>query len=279
MRKVYIVPNIITAFGLACGLFVIYKAMFPVDKTIYALLHSSALILLLAGFADLLDGALARVFHAESEFGFMFDSLADSISFGVAPTVLFLRSIHVQSNTILGFFTIGACMIYSICAVLRLVRFNVKSNESKKNRHAELMFKKTFIGFPVPASAAVAVSTNLFFTSPISQEYISVDPVTRTIIMSCTFILLGYFMISRWKFPTVKTVRIRIPGIYLVFLSAILAIFILFGVMYFLSVVFVVFSLGYLVFGILLSIYRRFFSKRTDDSLDEIDSRHEEDHE
>ena len=94
MRKIYLIPNIITAFGLACGLFVIFKInMVEPGSGIYTVLNTSALLLLVAAFADLLDGAVARAFHAESEFGVMFDSLADAISFGVAPSVLLLKSL------------------------------------------------------------------------------------------------------------------------------------------------------------------------------------------
>ena len=74
-------PQYITAFGLACGLFVIFKInMVEPGSGIYTVLNTSALLLLVAAFADLLDGAVARAFHAESEFGVMFDSLADAIS-------------------------------------------------------------------------------------------------------------------------------------------------------------------------------------------------------
>lgn len=265
MKKVFLVPNIITAFGLACGLFVIFKAMLPIEKDLNAALRMYALILLLAGFADLLDGIFARVFHAESEFGFMFDSLADAISFGVAPSVLFLRSIDLKPNTLMGFLVIASCMIYTICGILRLVRFNVKSAESKNDRHAALMFKKTFTGFPIPASAAVAVSMNLFLTSELCLEYFPVSMQLRTIIMMITIVLLGYFMISRWKFPTIKTVRIQVLPIYLVFISALLAIFVLFGLIYFLSELFLLFSLGYLLLGLMLTLIRKW--KKKDSSV------------
>ena len=87
MRRVYLIPNMITAFGLACGLFVIFKVnMVEPGSGLFQVLSISVLLLLVAAFADLLDGAVARAFRAESEFGFIFDSLADAISFGVAPS-------------------------------------------------------------------------------------------------------------------------------------------------------------------------------------------------
>ncbi|MBI5273863.1 MAG: CDP-alcohol phosphatidyltransferase family protein [Chlamydiales bacterium] len=263
MKKVFLVPSVITAFGLACGLFVIFKSIFPVETSVYSMIYTSALILLLAAFADLLDGAIARAFHAESEFGFMFDSLADAISFGVAPSVLFLSSIELKTRGVLSFFVIAGCMIYSICAVLRLVRFNVSSTENRGDQQAELLFKKTFVGFPTPAAAGVAVSMNFFLTSPICEEFFPIDMQTRIIIMICTLILLGYFMISRWKFPTLKTVRVKIRSVYLVFLSALLAMFILFGILHFMSLLFLICSLGYLMLGFVLSVIRKIAGKNS----------------
>ena len=99
-RQVYLIPNVITAFALACGLFVIFKVnMVEPGEGSYQVLFTSVILILLAAFADLLDGAIARVIRAESEFGFVFDSLADAVSFGVAPSVLLLKSLSLEQGT------------------------------------------------------------------------------------------------------------------------------------------------------------------------------------
>lgn len=165
MKQFYLLPNIITAFGLSCGLFVIFKVNMTEPRVgTYELLYSSALLLLLAAFADLLDGAVARVIRAESEFGSMFDSLADAISFGVAPSVLFKKFIFAASNGTFFFAVVGA-MLYTISGVLRLVRFNVRAHEIKTDKEAQNAYKKNFTGLPIPASAAGAISVNLFLHS------------------------------------------------------------------------------------------------------------------
>src|SRR5579872_1838377 len=147
MKRVYLIPNIITAFSLACGLFVIFKVnMVEPGMGTYQVLHASALILLVAALADVLDGAVARVIRAESEFGAMFDSLADGISFGVAPSVLLLKSLSLEQGTGLSFFAVMGAMLFSIGGVLRLVRFNVKAHEAKANAEAALAHKKHFTG-------------------------------------------------------------------------------------------------------------------------------------
>src|SRR5476651_1506864 len=71
-KQVYLIPNVITAFGLACGLFVIFKInMLEPGNGDYEVVRTSAILLLVAALADFIDGALARAIHAESEFGFV----------------------------------------------------------------------------------------------------------------------------------------------------------------------------------------------------------------
>ncbi len=275
MRRVFLIPNIITAFGLSCGLFVIFRVVFPFESSTYSMIYTSAWLLLFAAFADLLDGALARIFRAESEFGILFDSMSDAICFGVAPSVLFLGTVDVKTNIFLGFFAIGACMIYSMCTVLRLVRFMLIKSQAKGNQQAELLCKTTFIGLPMPGAAAVAVSMNLFFMWPFSQEYFPVSMQMRVIIMICTLVLLGYLMISKWKFLAVKAIRVRIHSVYLVFLSVLVAIFILFGVIYFMPLLFLSLSLSYVISGIVLSTIRK-FARKGSTTLIEFDTEKDE---
>src|ERR1700726_86233 len=104
MKKIPLLPNVITAFGLTCGLFAIFKLnMTGVGAVNYHLLMTVLGFLALAAVADLLDGAVARALKVESEFGSMFDSLADAISFGVAPSVIILKSLSIQPGTELSF--------------------------------------------------------------------------------------------------------------------------------------------------------------------------------
>ncbi len=147
MRRVNFLPNVITAFGLACGLLVIFKInLAEFGENTYQILYSSTLLLLLAAFADLLDGAVARVIRAESEFGFVFDSLADAVSFGIAPSVLMLKTLSLEPGSGLALFAMVSAMFYSLCGVLRLVRFNVKMTEVKKQLELQEMAKKNFTG-------------------------------------------------------------------------------------------------------------------------------------
>jgi len=264
MRKVYLIPNIITAFGLACGLFVIFKVnMIEPGSGTFQVLNVSALLLLVAAFADWIDGAVARAIRAESEFGFMFDSLADAISFGVAPSVLLLKSLSLEPGTGLSFFAILGVLLYSICGVLRLVRFNVKVNEIKGDAQAMAAQKKHFTGLPIPAAALAAVSANLFLSSPFAERLFSISEEVRAIVLICVMIVLGYFMVSRWKFPSAKALHFRVPSFQLVFLTVIMTSFFLYGILYFFPVVFFSVTWFYIIIGWTLSLIRLIAGKKS----------------
>jgi len=99
MKKIRLLPNVLTALGLTCGLFVIFKLnMTGVGAVDENVLKAAAGFLLLAGLFDLLDGALARALRIESEFGGFFDSLADAVTFGVAPSVIVLKSTRAKKR-------------------------------------------------------------------------------------------------------------------------------------------------------------------------------------
>ena len=174
-----------------------------------------------AAFADLLDGAIARAMKAESEFGGIFDCLADAISFGVAPSVIVLKSLSVFPGTKLSFLITTAAIIFSLCGVLRLVRFNVNALEAKSNAQLAQANKKHFTGLPIPAAAASAVSLNLFLFSDDFRSLMPLSQTTETWILSLALILLGYCMISRWKFPSIKTLEIRVASFRIVFFDSI----------------------------------------------------------
>ncbi|MCX6987311.1 MAG: CDP-alcohol phosphatidyltransferase family protein [Chlamydiae bacterium] len=264
MRKINVVPNIITAFGLACGLFAIFKVnMVEPGSGTYQLLMASALLILLAAVADVLDGAIARFMHAESEFGFMFDSLSDAISFGVAPSVLLLKFLSLEQGTGLSLYAMCGAMLFSLCGVLRLVRFNVKTNEAKGNAAMAAAHKKHFTGLPIPAGALAAISAIVFFASPFQDQYFPMGLNTKAVVLTSVMIVLGYFMISRWKFPSVKMLHIKIPSFHLVLATVVVTLFLLYGILHFLPVIMLVATWSYVVLGWILSIIRLIAGKKS----------------
>ncbi len=257
MKKVPLLPNVITAFALSCGLFVIFKMCLinPHEITSDVLIGLAA-ILLLAAFADLLDGAVARAIKAESEFGSLFDSLADAITFGVGPSIIVLKSIAYQPETGFIFLMTVSAMIYTVCGVLRLVRFNIMANEAKSDHVLVDASKKHFTGLPIPAAAMAAVSGNLFLVSNEFRYLYSLSAVTRNFLLSTMLIALGYLMISRWKFPSFKSLHIRVKSFQMVFITVIIAVTIVYGFLNHFAVIFFLLSWTYLVVALVLSIIR-----------------------
>lgn len=263
-RRLPVLPNIVTAFALTCGLFVIFKMnMIPVGEANLSVLTAVSGILLLSAFADLLDGALARILKAESDFGGFFDSLADAISFGVAPPVIVLKSLSIQPGTGYSFLLTLGAMVYGVCGVLRLVRFNVLSLQAKDDPELISAGKKNFTGLPIPAAAAGVVSANLFLFSEELKSFIEIDNSMRVWIMFPIMIIIGYFMISRWKFPSLKALHIRVASFTLVFFTVLSAVFIFYGVLNHFPLVFLVVSWGYIVIAWILSIIRVIGGRRS----------------
>ncbi len=283
LKKIALLPNVVTAFGLSCGLFVIFKMnMTGVGEVNPQVLTAVTGILLLAAFADLLDGAIARAIKAESDFGGIFDSLADAISFGVAPSVVILKSLSVVPGTKLSFLVTTAAIIFSLCGVLRLARFNVNALAAKGDADLAKAQKKHFTGLPIPAAAASAVSLNLFLFSEDFQSMARLSPVAETWILSLALILLGYCMISRWKFPSVKTLEIRVASFQTVFLTALAAVLIFYGILHYFALVFMVISWSYVLIAWTLAVIRMLAgrkSKTLEEFEPEPDDLEEETHE
>ncbi len=264
LKKIYLLPNVITAFGLSCGLFVIFKMnMTGIGEATPQILTAVTAILLLAAFADLLDGAVARAIKAESEFGGVFDSLADAISFGVAPSVIILKSLSVVPGTQLSFLVTMAAIIFSLCGVLRLVRFNVAALEAKSNAELAIAHKKHFTGLPIPAAAAAAVSLNLFLFESDIPWMSHLSNTAQTWILSIMLMLLGYCMVSRWKFPSIKSLEIRVSSFRLVFLTVLSAVLIFYGILHHFALVFAALSWGYIIVALVLAVIRVVAGRRS----------------
>jgi len=278
MKKFYLVPNIITAFGLACGLFVILKVnMIEVGSGDYEVMMSSVILLLIAAGADFVDGAIARVFKIESDFGLIFDSIADSISFGIAPVILVLKGLSLEQGTMLSSFCSAAAMVYALCGVLRLVRFSVKSTEAKGNILEMTAEKKNFTGLPIPVAAIALVSLNLLFISPYANYFEFIGYKTKVVTLILVMFILGYFMVSKWKFPSIKGLRYKIHSFQLAFVAVIFAVFILYGLLYFFPILLTAISWLYIILAIILSIIRLIAGKKSQTLLDFEPAEEEED--
>ena len=194
-RGVYLLPSLMTVSNLLCGYAsVVYSTRGDFD--------TAAVLLGIAMVVDTLDGFFARLTHSQSAFGAELDSLADVVSFGVAPAIL----AFTWGLWPLGRLGWAAGFIYVTAAALRLARFNIQSATGDK---------KYFAGLPSPAAASVTAST--VFMYPWGLQ----DP--RVAGLALRMVLVpGFLMVSTIRFRSLKAVDVGWRRSYVVvFLGAV----------------------------------------------------------
>lgn len=263
----HLFPNAITAFGLVCGLFVIFKmAVYEVSSQNFEALQAAAIFLLIASVADLMDGTVARLLDIESDFGVIFDSISDSITFGVAPSVVILKSLDLPSGV--SFPLMIAAMIFTLCGVLRLIRYSVQAYQMKNDADLMKASKKNFTGLPIPAAASAAVSANLFLASGDCNILVNITQKERAVILICILVVLGYFMISKWKFPSLKALHIRIRAFPLIVIMVSTAALLLYSILNHFPTAFFIVSWSYVIIAWVLSIARLISGKKSNTLAD-----------
>lgn len=269
MKKVPVLPNIVTAFGLSCGLFVIFRmTLLEAGEDVYAGLIIPVFLLICAIFADVLDGFAARAMRAESQFGVLFDSMSDALSFGVAPAVMLLHTLQMDPHASYCYWMTMAAMVYAVCGVLRLVRFQVMEMAARGDKEAMEAGLKHFTGLPIPAACAAAVSLNLALISPDVRMWVTVPLMVQVAILSFALLFLGYLMISRWKFFSIKTVQLPVASIRVVLGTAIAAVGVFYGILQHFAVAFALISWSYVLGAWLPSVIRYFAGKRVQQLAD-----------
>ena len=211
MKRQMVLPNFLTATSLCCGLFVIFKMnMIQPGMALFEQVQYCVKILLVASVLDVLDGALARVMRAESDFGGFFDSMADSVSFGIAPSVVVLKTLSVLPGTFLAWCLTAGAITYSVGGVLRLVRYSTTPPPTDPE------MKGTFTGLPITAASMAVISPTLFLMSDTCQEFFPTSDFIRSIVATVAFFLLGYLMVSRWRFVGLKSINVRVASLPLI---------------------------------------------------------------
>ena len=182
--------------------------------------------------------------------------------------MLTLKSLSLEQGTPMAFFSIIAAMLFSICGILRLVRFNVTMDAVKRMPKHKRKPYRHFIGLPIPAAALAIVGTNLLFAYPLFRQWAQLAPLTEGLAMGAIGILLGYFMLSRFKFPSAKFLHFRVPSFQLVFFAVIFAFFLLYGVIYFFPITLAVVTWLYIFIGWVLITIRFFVGKKSKTLVD-----------
>lgn len=199
--KIYLLPNLMTAGNLFCGFAAVLRIIeaavrIAAEQPTGSLYYEAIAFILGACVFDLLDGRLARLGGHESPFGREFDSLADVVSFGVAPALLVYQIVlrdFERTGWLIAFF-------FLLCGALRLARFNCTAAAAGDRAD------KDFEGFPIPAAAGLIASLTLFML------YIQAD--ARTIgswkfALPVLLLFLSFMMFSRVRYPSFKALNWR----------------------------------------------------------------------
>lgn len=196
-RGVYLLPSLLTIGNLLCGVYAIV-AVYNNDYT------RSAAAILVALILDGLDGAVARLTNSQSDFGVQLDSLADLVSFGVAPAILsYAWAIKPFSQIGWLFGSIIPTALFVSSGAFRLARFNVQTRN---------LDKRYFVGLPIPAAAAVIASFVLFIRESPSlvafhHELLSHRLTSALVVV--TVYALSFLMVSRLRYRSPKGIEIK----------------------------------------------------------------------
>ena len=267
--RIYLLPNLMTAGNLFCGFLATLKivqgalavstaqmleAAAPLDAG-NEYFKTAIWCILAACIFDLLDGRLARLGGTDSAFGREFDSLADIVSFGVAPALMVSRVV-LRDFEKLGWLVAS---VYLICGALRLARFNCIAASNAPGAGKE------FRGFPIPAAAGLVASITLFML------WLNDDRLEHGLtkwVLPPLLVFLSWMMFSGFRYPSFKAINWRTTRSMPKFIA--IAISISLTVMYYQWMPAVIF-ITYLLYGFLRPFLSRQIKEGIEDELEDDD--------
>lgn len=231
-RGIYLLPSAFTVANVFCGFYSMVSAMRG-DFGFAGVLIGFAILF------DTLDGRVARFADASSEFGKEFDSLADQVSFGVAPMILaYTWGLHhwPRLGWLIGF-------VFVICGAMRLARFNIQQSVPDR---------RFFVGLPIPAGAGVVAALAYRFPEPLEGR-------TQTLPVLALVFVLSLLMVSRLRYYSFKDfdLRRRQPHFVLLFVALVLVAVFMQPEVMLLSM-----ATAYLLSGIVLKLWSMLSSAR-----------------
>lgn len=233
-RGVYLLPSLFTMGNMFCGYLCILYAIRG-EFAVAAPFIGVAVVL------DMLDGRIARMTGTTTAFGVEFDSLADVISFGIAPAILAFKW-GLEPLHRLGW---AAGFIFLSAAAMRLARFNIQSTKPTDKRY--------FVGMPSPAAAAIPASTVFFYAEGFR------DPRWAPLIALAVMVVPAVLMVSTIRFNSFKTIDTQRRRSYKVL--AIVALVIA-GIREFPEIALLCLAYTYMVAGLVGAIWVRFRRRR-----------------
>lgn len=241
--RIYFLPNLMTAGNLFCGFVAIIRCIqakfalttSELNEVLAKDLYEEAVWFILAAIVfDILDGRLARLGGRESLFGREFDSIADTVSFGIAPALLVFFLILSPTEEYPFFRQVGWFIgfIYLLCVSVRLARFNVMTHPLVKPEPSEI--DQDFQGLPAPAAAGMIVSLVLVLNS--------YDLRVWSILLLPLMLLIAMLMVSDVRYPSFKTIDWKTQTPVRTFIGVLIALVMIYQLRWFaISILFLVY--------------------------------------
>ena len=240
-RGIYVLPTLFTIGTIFCGFFAVTNAL-KGEFNLAAIAIGFAVVF------DGLDGRIARMTNSCSEFGVQIDSLADVVTFGLAPAILAylwgVRAVSVESPYALHLQQLGwiVCFGFLVCGAMRLARYNIQSAKPPPSGSGS---EKPFVGLPIPAGAALIAAAVHFSPEP-PQHWIA--GMLWIVLVG----FLGFLMVSTLKYPSFKQVDLKSRQRFVNFVLLALLV----ALIYFYSqVVLLLMAAGYAFSGLGLKAY------------------------
>lgn len=237
-RGIYILPNIFTSFNLFFGFYAVIAA-------INGKFFAAAVAIIIGVLFDIMDGKIARATNTTSKFGIEYDSLADLISFGLAPGLM----VYLWSLKPLGRIGWLAAFLFMACGALRLARFNSQ---------VDVISSDHFVGLPIPAGASMAATTVLFC------HKFGIEGKINPILILVMLYILSFLMVSTIKYNSFKKPELFKKMNFNVLVSIILILIFIAAQP---SVALFILALTYVISGPLISIKQH---KTTSQTVSEV---------
>jgi CDP-diacylglycerol--serine O-phosphatidyltransferase len=246
-RGMYVLPSLFTAGNIAFGYYIIMQSIRGSVSGDADAFNHAAVAIAFAILFDGLDGRIARLTNTASAFGRELDSLADVITFGVAPSLLAylwgVRQVPPSGYPIIQarllHFGVVICFLFLICGACRLARFNISVNPQPRNPGRP--DRKYFVGMPIPAGAGVIGAVIHF------ESGAPIDNVWMSVLWLGLVAFTGFLMVSSWRFWSGKEIDMgeRKPVRGLVLIVVLVGVVIEWS-----EKALLVLALGYLVSGV-----------------------------
>lgn len=228
-KGLYVIPTMFTAANVGMGFLAVLASIRgfqialtdPAHSSYY--FNSAAIAIGLAILFDTLDGRVARMTRTATEIGVQFDSLADVLTFGIAPIALIYSwafGLVFEENSqehALGVFLL---FMYLMCGAFRLARFNLQATRPRVLQEGSpKLDKKNFVGLPIPPAAGLLASIVHFAPMPLSS-YPEGSPRYLSFLIMILIAILGVLMVSRLRYTSFKTVGTGRRNLYMLLVVA-----------------------------------------------------------